>query len=66
MITGAGISHNFSLAGSPDAIVDGVLKVGGLSRYGMWAVVLGLVVCVGIGLAMRERATVGGAAWQGR
>lgn len=66
MITGAGISHNLSLAGSPDAIVDGVLKVGGLSRYGMWAVVLGLVVCVGIGLAMRERATVGGAAWQGR
>ena len=26
MIVGAGISHNFSLAGSPDKVVDGVLK----------------------------------------
>jgi YedE family putative selenium metabolism protein len=55
MITGAGLSHNFSLAGSPDAVVEGAQKVGGLGPYGMAAVVLGLVVCVAIGFTMREK-----------
>jgi YedE family putative selenium metabolism protein len=55
MITGAAFAHNFQLAGSPDAIVEGVLKVGGPSVYGMWAVIVGLVVCVVIGFAARER-----------
>jgi hypothetical protein len=55
MITGAGIAHNFSLAGKPDALVDGVLSVGGISSYGMIAVVLGLAVCIVLGLTLRER-----------
>jgi len=55
MITGAGISHNFNLAGRPDAIVENVLQIGGLSSFGMVAVILGLVVCVTIGFTMREK-----------
>jgi hypothetical protein len=55
MIIGAGFAHNFNLAGSPDTIVEGVLKVGGPSVYGMWAVIVGLVVCVVIGFAAREK-----------
>ena len=53
MITGAAFAHNFALAGSPDNVAEGV--VGGLTPYGMAAVVLGLVICVVIGLTMRER-----------
>lgn len=56
MITGAGISHNFGLAGRADAVVDGVLKVGGLSTAGMWAIGVGLLVCLAIGFTMREKA----------
>ncbi|MDW7681563.1 MAG: YedE family putative selenium transporter, partial [bacterium] len=55
MIVGAGFSHNFSLAGSPDKIVDGALQVGGLTTAGMIAIVLGLIVCITIGFAMREK-----------
>ncbi|HDP98042.1 MAG TPA: YedE-related selenium metabolism membrane protein [bacterium] len=55
MIVGAGFSHNFSLAGAPDKIVDGVLQVGGLTTAGMIAIVLGLIVCITIGFAMREK-----------
>lgn len=55
MITGAAIAHNFNLAGKADAMVDGVLQVGGISPYGMIAVVLGLVVCVTIGFTMRQK-----------
>lgn len=55
MITGAGIAHNFNLAAKADAIVDGTLKVGGPSSYGMIAVVLGLVVCLAIGFTMRQK-----------
>jgi hypothetical protein len=58
MITGAGLAHNFALAGAPDSVVDGVQKVGGIGPYGMAAVVLGLVVCVVIGLTMREKVEV--------
>lgn len=52
MITGAGLAHNFALAGSPDNVAEGL--VGGIGPYGMGAVVLGLVVCVVIGFTMRE------------
>ena len=52
MITGAGLSHNFAAAGVPDNVAEGL--VGGISPYGMGAVVLGLVVCVVIGLTMRD------------
>ncbi len=55
MITGAAFSHNFTLAGSPDKIVDGALQVGGLTPAGMVAVLLGLIVCVTIGFTMREK-----------
>jgi YedE family putative selenium metabolism protein len=55
MITGAGISHNFALAGRPDSVVEGVQTVGGITPYGMAAVVLGLVVCIVIGLTMRQK-----------
>lgn len=53
MITGAGLAHNFSLAGSPDNVAEGI--VGGLSPYGMIAIGLGLVACLVIGFTMREK-----------
>ena len=53
MISGAAFAHNFSLAAVPDSAANGT--VGGVSAYGMAAVVLGLVVCAVIGLGMREK-----------
>jgi YedE family putative selenium metabolism protein len=58
MITGAGLAHNFALAGGPDTVVEGVQKVGGIGPFGMAAVVLGLVACVLIGLTMRQKMEV--------
>jgi hypothetical protein len=58
MITGAGLAHNFGLAGAPDSVVEGVQKVGGIGTAGMVAVVLGLVVCLVIGFTMREKVEV--------
>ncbi len=55
MIVGAGISHNFNLAGRADAMVQGVLNVGGISVYGMIAVLLGITVCLVVGFTMREK-----------
>jgi YedE family putative selenium metabolism protein len=55
MITGAAFAHNFSLAAKADALADGVLTVGGLSPFGMVAVVLGIIVCLVIGLTMRQK-----------
>jgi hypothetical protein len=55
MVTGAAFAHNFSLAGSPDKLVDGVLTVGGISSYGQIAVILGILVCVILGFTLRER-----------
>jgi uncharacterized protein len=46
MIVGAGFAHNFNLASSP----------AGPSPYGPAAVIVGLIVCVAIGLTMREPA----------
>ncbi len=46
MIGGAGFAHNFSLASSP----------AGVGLYGPAAVIIGLAVCVVIGLTMREKA----------
>jgi len=56
MIVGAGLSHNFGLAGKADSVVEGVLKVGGVSSAGMSALLLGLAVCLAIGFGMREKA----------
>ncbi len=53
MITGAAFAHNFALAGKPDNVANGT--VGGISPYGMAAVVLGLAVCLIIGFTMREK-----------
>lgn len=55
MITGAGFAHNFALAAVPDKIVDGVLQVGGPGTNGQVAVAIGLVFCLVLGFAMRER-----------
>jgi len=55
MIVGAGISHNFGLAGRPDTVVDGVLSVGGTSIYGQAAVILGIVFCIVLGFTAREQ-----------
>jgi uncharacterized protein len=57
MISGVAFAHNFALAGTPDSVVEGVARVGGLTPYGMGAVILGLAVCLLIGLTMRERST---------
>ncbi|GAB4548722.1 MAG: YedE family putative selenium transporter [Anaerolineae bacterium] len=56
MIIGAGFAHNFALAGVPDRIVEGNLVVGGPGPYGQAAVLLGLLVCIVLGFAMREQA----------
>lgn len=55
MITGAAFAHNFALAGIADKVVEGVVQKGGLTPYGMGAVILGLVVCLAIGFTMREK-----------
>jgi YedE family putative selenium metabolism protein len=58
MIAGAAFAHNFTLAGTPDRVVEGVNTTGGVGPYGMAAVILGLVVCVVIGLTMRQKMEV--------
>ncbi len=45
MIVGAGLSHNFGLASSPD----------GVGPYGIPAVTIGFLVCLFIGFTMREK-----------
>ncbi len=55
MITGAAFAHNFALAGKPDAVVEGVLTVGGLTSAGQIAVVFGIAACLLIGFTMREK-----------
>ncbi|NPV76474.1 MAG: YedE-related selenium metabolism membrane protein [Anaerolineae bacterium] len=55
MITGAAFAHNFSLAAKADTVADGVVQMGGLTPFGMTAVVLGIVVCLTIGFTMRQK-----------
>jgi len=50
MMAGAAISHNFGLAGSADSVVDGVLKVGGISVNGQVAVFVCLALLLVISL----------------
>ncbi len=47
MVVGAGFSHNFSMASSPS----------GPGAFGPIAVIVGLVICIVIGLTMREAKT---------
>jgi uncharacterized protein len=46
MIVGAGFAHNFLLASSPK----------GVGEYGIAATIIGLIVCLGIGFTMRQKA----------
>ena len=46
LIVGAGVAHNFTLASS----------AAGPSGLGPWAVAAGLVICIGLGFLLRERA----------
>lgn len=55
MIVGAGVAHNFTLAGKPDKMIDGALQVGGISTAGMIAVILGIIICLIIGFTMRDK-----------
>jgi YedE family putative selenium metabolism protein len=55
MITGAGLAHNFAIAGVPDQVVDGAIKVGGLSANGQIAVFVGLIFCLLLGFVLREK-----------
>ena len=48
LLVGAGVAHNFTLASSP----------AGPSGLGPWAVVAGLVICIGLGFLLRERKTI--------
>jgi YedE family putative selenium metabolism protein len=51
MIVGAALSHNFGLAGNPDALNEaGKLVVGGISKYGKAAVILGFAVFLAVSL----------------
>ncbi len=50
MIVGAGFSHNFGLASSPK----------GVGPHGIAGVIIGLVVCLFIGFAMRQRQSAAG------
>lgn len=59
MLAGVAFAHNFSLAAAPDklsVLADDVqtLTVGGPSAFGQGAVLIGLAVCVAMGLTMRE------------
>jgi hypothetical protein len=51
MIVGAGIGHNFGIAAKADAA--GV--VGGPGNCGKVAVIVGLVICIVVGLLCREK-----------
>ncbi len=46
MIVGAGFAHNFQLASSPK----------GVGEYGIAATIIGLLVCLGIGFTMQQKA----------
>ena len=57
MFAGAAFAHNLSLAGSPDKFdkATQALTVGGPAAWGQAAVLLGLIVVLAIGWAMREK-----------
>jgi hypothetical protein len=54
MITGAAVSHNFAMAGTPDKVIEGAVKTGGVSTAGMIMVVTGILFCLLTGWTMRE------------
>ncbi len=56
MVVGAGLTHNWNLAGAPDKMVAGVFQAGGPDLPGKVVVVAGLAFCVVAGLACRRKA----------
>ena len=50
MVVGAAIAHNFGLAGNADSVVDGVYTVGGASKAGMIAVIIGFAALLAVSL----------------
>ena len=56
MIVGAGVAHNFFLAGAPDKMIGHAVAIGGPGVYGQIAVVIGLVFCLALGVTSRNRA----------
>ncbi len=51
MLVGAALAHNFGLAGSADAMADGVFQAGGVSTAGRAAIIVGLVLVAVISVA---------------
>ena len=51
MIVGAAFAHNFGLAGSADSVVDGVYKVGGISKNGQIVAICCLIALLIISIA---------------
>lgn len=60
MVVGAGLTHNWDLAGMPDKLVGGVYQAGGPDLPGKVVVVAGLAFCVLLGLACRRKARSNG------
>jgi YedE family putative selenium metabolism protein len=56
MLVAGGLAHNFFMAGVPDKLVEGAVKVGGISGWGQIAVIVGLVFCAVLGLTARKQA----------
>ncbi|MBN1620004.1 YedE-related selenium metabolism membrane protein [candidate division WOR-3 bacterium] len=55
MIVGAGFSHNFLLASSPDKLSEtGALMVGGPGILGKYTVIIGLAFCIIVGVTMKS------------
>ncbi|MBN2363818.1 YedE-related selenium metabolism membrane protein [candidate division WOR-3 bacterium] len=55
MIVGAGFSHNFLLASSPDKLSEaGTILVGGPGLFGKYAVIMGLLFCLFVGFTMKS------------
>ena len=55
MIAGAAFAHNFRMASSGMSMTDGVFSPGGVGPYGPAITIIGIVICIVIGLTMRER-----------
>ncbi len=55
MCAGGALAHNFALAAVPDKLVEGAVHTGGLAVPGRVVVVAGIIVCLVIALAFREK-----------
>ncbi len=55
MIAGGGLAHNLLLAAKPDKLAADALTVGGPGPNGQVVVVVGIVFCIVLGFALREK-----------